>query len=193
MILTPEAVRKVRPIAENINDLARIETYLREAETLQLIDAIGASLYRWLDETDFSGAGPFIYSRPDGKEVLVTKEQYIIALEGGYYTSCNCEGYKRSAGLVPAIAYIAYSRFIMNNPVNATAFGVVHKLGEFSAQVNDNILVRTANEARKIGKAYLTNVIEYLNIIGLLGRSCCSKTYSSSQTTKLIRINTKKL
>lgn len=60
MILTPEDVRKVRPIAENINDPARLMTYLAEAENLRLIDAIGASLYQWLDETDFSMLEPFI-------------------------------------------------------------------------------------------------------------------------------------
>ena len=54
MILNSNDLRNVRPIAENINDPARLEPYVREAETLRLVDAIGANLYRWLDETDFS-------------------------------------------------------------------------------------------------------------------------------------------
>lgn len=53
MILNSNDLRNVRPIAENINDPARLEPYIREAETLRLVDAIGANLYRWLDETDF--------------------------------------------------------------------------------------------------------------------------------------------
>ena len=61
MILNSNDLRNVRPIAENINDPARLEPYIREAETLRLVDAIGANLYRWLDETDFSGPGPFQY------------------------------------------------------------------------------------------------------------------------------------
>ena len=61
MILNFNDLRNVRPIAENINDPARLEPYIREAETLRLVDAIGANLYRWLDETDFSGPGPFQY------------------------------------------------------------------------------------------------------------------------------------
>ena len=58
MILNSNDLRNVRPIAENINDPARLEPYIREAETLRLVDAIGANLYRWLDETDFSRSFP---------------------------------------------------------------------------------------------------------------------------------------
>lgn len=68
MILNSNDLRNVRPIAENINDPARLEPYIREAETLRLVDAIGANLYRWLDETDFSGPGPFQYG-----DVTITK------------------------------------------------------------------------------------------------------------------------
>ena len=47
-----------------------------------------------------------------------------IAMEGGYYDG-GCSGDGRSEGLKIAIAYIAYSRCIVNNPINPTAFGAV--------------------------------------------------------------------
>lgn len=168
MILTPDNIRKVRPVAENLNDPARLVTYIREAETLQLVDAIGADLYNWFDTTDFSGAGPFEYAHPDGEKVSITKEQYGILMDGGYFTN-GCGGSGRTEGLLTAIAYIAYARFIMNNGVNATAFGVVQKNGEFSTHVNDVVLVRNSNEARKIGEAYLIDVVKCLTAYGLLG------------------------
>lgn len=172
MILNYSDLRNVRPIAENINDPARLEPYIREAETLRLVDAIGANLYRWLDETDFSGSGPFQYG-----DVTITKDQYTAAMEGGYYDG------GRSEGLKIAIAYIAYSRFIVNNPINPTAFGVRYKDGEFSTRVEDNIIIRSSNEARNIGEAYLEKAINHLKALRLLTQ--CTE-YKESPARKII-------
>lgn len=232
MILNSNDIRNVRPIAENINDPARLEPYIREAETLRLVDAIGANLYRWLDETDFSGPGPFQYGgvniteglvpitknqvvatrdrytadmedryydetdfSGDGTitedrvlttedrvlttkdQVTITKDQYTAVMEGGYY-----EG-GRSEGLKVAIAYIAYSRFIVNNPISPTAFGVRYKDGEFSTRVEDNIIVRSSNEARNIGEAYLEKAINHLKALRLL--TPCTE-YKESPARKII-------
>ena len=244
MILNYSDIRNVRPIAENINDPARLEPYIREAETLRLVDAIGANLYRWLDETDFSGPGPFQYGgvniteglvpitknqvvatrdrytadmedryydetdfSGDGTitedqglitedrvlttedrvlttkdqvtkdQVTITKDQYTAVMEGGYY-----EG-GRSEGLKVAIAYIAYSRFIVNNPISPTAFGVRYKDGEFSTRVEDNIIVRSSNEARNIGEAYLEKAINHLKALRLL--TPCTE-YKESPARKII-------
>ena len=264
MILNSNDIRNVRPIAENINDPARLEPYIREAETLRLVDAIGANLYRWLDETDFSGPGPFQYggvtiteglvpitksrvattrdrytaAMEDGHydetdfsgdrtitedpytaamevgyygetdfpgdgtftedrvlttedrvlttedrvaitrdQVSITKDQYTAVMEGGYYDG------GRSEGLKVAIAYIAYSRFIVNNPINPTAFGVRYKDGEFSTRVEDNIIIRSSNEARNIGEAYLEKAINHLKALHLLA-SCTE--YKVSPARKII-------
>ena len=244
MILNSNDIRNVRPIAENINDPARLEPYVREAETLRLVDAIGANLYRWLDETDFSGPGPFqyggvtiteglvpitksrytaamedrYYDEPDFSgdgtitedqglitedrvlttedrvlitedrvlttedqvtkdQVTITKDQYTAVMEGGYYDG------GRSEGLKVAIAYIAYSRFIVNNPINATAFGVRYKDGEFSTRVEDNIIIRSSNEARNIGEAYLEKAINHLKALRLL--TSCTE-YKESPSRKMI-------
>lgn len=191
MILNSNDIRNVRPIAENINDPARLEPYIREAETLRLMDAIGANLYRWLDETDFSGPGPFQYGgvtitedrvlttedQVTKDQVSITKDQYTAVMEGGYYDG------GRSEGLKVAIAYIAYSRFIVNNPINATAFGVRYKDGEFSTRVEDNIIIRSSNEARNIGEAYLEKAINHLKALRLL--TSCTE-YKESPSRKMI-------
>ena len=190
MILTPDNIRKVRPVAENLNDPARLVTYIREAESLRLVDVIGADLYNWLDTGDFSGDGPFEYTRPDGDAVSITKDEYNVLMDGGYFADgCGC-GSGRTEGLLSAIAYIAYARFIMNNPINATAFGVRYKDGEFSTKVDDIVLVRNSNEARKIGEAYLEGVVKCLSAYGLLG--CCRRKYSEVPR-RIVRIGRKKL
>lgn len=185
MILTPEIVRSVRPIAENINDLSRLYPYLVEAETLKLIEVIGANLYRWLDETEFVPTiEEYTYHN-----VTITYQQYYELMFGGYYSDegCSCDGAKYSAGIAAATAYHAYSRFVINNPVNTTAFGVVHKNGEFSSQVNDNILLRTSNEARKIGDAYFDHVAGHLRSLGLM--ECCGRVKDVPRTIMPVRRN----
>lgn len=175
MIVKPDDVRKVRPIAENLSDVTRLVTYIREAETLRIIDALGAHLYTWLDTTDFSGEGIFTYTKPDGIAISITKGQYNELMFGGLYTNtCNDECIShRSEGLVTATCYFAYSRFVMNNPINSTAFGVRYKDGEFSSRVEDMVLVRNSNEAKKIGEAYLMYVVEHFKSLDFF--VCCRK------------------
>ncbi len=189
MILKPEDIRKVRPVAENLNDPARLVTYIREAETLRLVDAIGADLYDWLDTGNFIGDGPYQYTRPDGDTVSITKEEYAVLMGGGYFADGR-GGRGRTEGLLTAIAYTAYARFIMNNPINATAHGVVFKAGEFSTKVDDVVLVRNSNEARKIGEAYLDGVVKCLGAYGLLG--CCRRKYTEVPR-RIVRIKRDKL
>ena len=182
MLLKPENIRNIRPVAENLNDPARLQPYIAEAENLRLVDAIGAKLYQWLDETDFSGAGPFDYNG-----VSITKEEHVALMEGGYFSTRCGDG--RSVGLLTAIAYIAYSRFVVNNPINTTAFGVRYKDGEFSTRVEDSVLIRNSNEARRIGEAYLQQVIEHCKALGLLG---CKDKYVEAPR-RIIRIRRNKL
>lgn len=107
-------------------------------------------------------------------------------MHGGYFDTKCASG--KSEGIVTAIAYIAYSRFVVNNPVNVTAFGVVQKNGEFSTAINDTILIRTSNEARKVGEAYLKEVVEHCKALGLLA---CTE-YREHQP-HMIRVGRRKL
>ena len=47
--------------------------------------------------------------------------------------------------------------------MNATAFGIVVKQGQFSETVDEKTIVRTANDAEKIGLEYLRQVVDYIN------------------------------
>ena len=144
MITTVDNIRKIRPISENVNDEKRLIPYIEEAEKLFLIPAIGASLYKQIEseQTTF--------------EALFT---------GGFYTDeKNNEQY--FAGLNDAMGYLTYSRFVRSQNVNATAFGIVTKQGQFSDPVDEKTIVRIANDAEKIGIEYLNQCIAYLKSIG---------------------------
>lgn len=144
MITTIDSIRKVRPISENVNDEKRLIPYIEEAEKLFLIPAIGASLYKQIEsnQTDF--------------EVLFTGDFYTDEKGNEQYF----------AGLNDAMGYLTYSRFVRNQNVNATAFGMVTKQGQFSDPVDEKTIVRTANDAEKIGIEYLNQCIAYLKSIG---------------------------
>jgi hypothetical protein len=167
-IISPDDIRKVRPIAENISDCKRIEPYIREVEQLDVMPTIGVGLYRQLTDEGFSEAlekkGSVAISTVGGCSIALTGEDWKALVDGGYYS----EGMKYSAGLRATVAYLAYARMLPNHPINVTAFGVVKKGTTLSETVDDETLFRAANEARKIGLEYMRQSVEHLRYYGLI-------------------------
>jgi hypothetical protein len=63
----------------------------------------------------------------------------------------------------PMLAYYSYARYLSQNQVNATAFGVVQKRNEFSEPTSEKTLMRIVGQAREMGKAYERELIKFLN------------------------------
>jgi len=137
MIITASDIRTVRPVAANLSDSDRIDTYIAEAENLWVRPALGPAVY---------------------KAIEADRTAYSALLSGGYYDSDE----KYCNGLTAAVAYLAYSRFIKNQGVNITAFGVVLKKSDYSEPVDEKTIARAANDAEKIGTQYLRECVEYL-------------------------------
>ena len=174
-IITPDDIRKVRPIAENVKDCKRIEPYIREVETLDVMPAIGVSLYKQITDDSFSSSlktNGNIQIITNGGIKILTQTQWDKFLDGDYYTcgdcSCDSDGMKYSAGLIAAISYLAYARMLPNQPLNVTAFGVVQKTTNLSEPVDEKTLFRAANEARKIGLEYLRQAVDHLRCEGFI-------------------------
>lgn len=140
MIITPNDIRQVRPLAENINDSKRLVPYIEECEKSVLLPALGAKLYKELQ------ANP----KP---------ANFNDIMNGGYYDDDT----KYHAGLKEAMGYLVYSRFVRNQNVNATAFGVVVKNGQFSEVADEKTIIRTSNDAEKLGLNYLQQTIDFIN------------------------------
>ena len=156
MIITPANIRAVRPIAENVNDEKRLVPYIDECEKLYLIPAFGAKAYKQLESDvlqDNNGV-PLTDNTALGISSDIDK-----LFDGCYYDNDNqhCEGLKKAMG------YLVYSRFVRNQNINATAFGIVAKQGQFSETVDEKTIVRIANDAEKIGLEYLKQCVNYLN------------------------------
>lgn len=174
MIITPNDIRKVRPIANNIEDIARIEPYIDNAEKLDILPEIGASLYKQFDEAVklnvFQIKGGINIITNSSKEILLTSSQWDEFLNGAYYNcdDCGCDGLRHSEGLIAATAYLAYSRLLPNHPVNVTAFGIVKKLGPLSEPIDEKTLYTAANSAKKIGLEFLRQTVDHLRCKGFI-------------------------
>jgi hypothetical protein len=170
-IITPDDIRNVRPVAENVTDIKRIQPYIREAEILDVMPSVGATLYRQVTHESFAETlktnGSIQITTNSGNTVTLDSEQWDKFLNGAFYT-CNTDGEKYSEGLISAIAHLSYARMLPNQPLNVTAFGVVNKTTALSEPVDEKILFRAANEARKIGLEYLRQSVEHLRCGGLI-------------------------
>lgn len=151
MIFSPNDIRVVRPIAENVNDTKRLLPYIDECERLFLIPKLGAKQYKILETAI---ANSLLLENPVTLSADITN-----LLEGCYYDSDNerCEGLKKAMG------YLVYSRFVRNQNVNVTAFGLVNKSGDFSERVDDKTIIRISNDAESIGIEYLKQCVDFLN------------------------------
>lgn len=161
MLVTPNDIRKHRPVADNLDDARRLETYIAEVENLTVIPALGAELYSDVDQN------------PQSHQLL---------LSGGFYA----DGKRHFAGLKAAVSLLAYARFVLNNNINVTPFGVREKVALDSDPVTDKSLIRHANEAENTGLAYLNQCLDYLRWLN--GGSLCDGSVSriKSPTFKVI-------
>lgn len=165
MIASETDLRKVRPIAENLNDAKRLLPYILEAEMLDVIDSIGAKIYKAIDENTVN---TLTYTTGT-TTVTYDDSEYSILMNGGYYD----EEEKRCGGLINAIIYLAYGRFVKNNSLNVTAFGVVVKNGQLSEPADTKAVMIHSEESRKIGLEYLRQVYDY--IVFKNGKVCGTK------------------
>lgn len=134
-IITDEEIRKIRAIAPHLNS-ERLEPYIDEAISLIVIPIIGADAYKRISER-----------QTENRNIL---EGDYFANEGGGLTYVN--------GLKKAVAYLAYSRFLLAQQVTVTSFGVGYKNGELTERTDDKALQYLSNSAREVGMQYLTEV-----------------------------------
>lgn len=139
MITTAQDIRAIRPIAENVNDVNRLIPYIDECEKLYLLPSVGAVRFKKIEDKSI--------------------DNYNALMDGGYYD----EETKYFAGLRAAMGYLVYSRFVRNQNVNATAFGIVAKQGQYSENVDEKTIIRVSNDAEKIGLEYLKQCVDFLN------------------------------
>jgi hypothetical protein len=169
-IITFEDIKKVRPIAQNIQDLERMQPYIRETEMLEIMPVIGAGLYKEIIERRYANLTDNSENQiQDNSEnnVILNDEEFFELLEGGYFKDCG-KNMQYQDGLITAIAYLTYARAIIQNGINFTAFGIVTKKTETSEPTDDAIIIRASNQAKKTGLAILTQVLVFMSAKNML-------------------------
>jgi hypothetical protein len=141
MKITADDIRECRALANNIEDTKRVMPYVDEVEQIYVAPRLGAKVFKEISDYDGSGDA-----------------ELSLLWSGGYYDDDT----RVFAGLKKAYCYLAYSRFIRNQSVNVTAFGVVQKTGQFSEAVDAKTTLAMARDAESIGMDYLENCLKYL-------------------------------
>jgi hypothetical protein len=140
LITTSEVATLSRGMSVHIDE-DKIETYIRESESIDIKSALGDELY--LDVKEHS-------------------EKYELLLYGGTYEDNRGEK-KMFMGIKTALAYYTYARIVKNGDGNVTRYGFVQKEDEYSSRPDIKEKVMAYNDAFSIADRYLKECVLFLN------------------------------
>ena len=145
LLITKEDIKKYRPIADI--DYPRLDIYIEEAQQFDLKPMLGDALYY-----------DFINNYTDTDYAKYADYQKL--LNGVNYTySGNTIQF---AGVKPLVVYYMLSRFVVQNPVHFTRFGVVQKTQPNSTPISTEQIRLQASELKGIGANYQAELRKYL-------------------------------
>ena len=146
-LITVSVVKQYRKISTNIPD-ADIEMCIVEAQDLDIRSTLTDKFFYDLLNAHLTSPVDTIFS-----DIVNGKSYENTAGETVYFR-----------GLAPVIALFAYARLIRNvKDVNLTRFGVVKKTNENSEIADDEAVNKAVGSARETAKAYLQDVLTFLN------------------------------
>ena len=146
VIITLQDIKQLRPTAEL--DGERWEPFALEAQDQDLRPILGDGLFYDFMTKCYS-TGDAMYS------------DYQNLLNGTNYTYNGQTIY--FDGLKPMMVYYTLARFVQNNPVNITRYGVVTKLVNQSQPVDAQVLRQVVNELKSSAQTYKNQVDLFLN------------------------------
>jgi hypothetical protein len=145
VLITLADIKQIRPTAEL--DGARWEPFALEAQDQDLRPILGDGLYYDFMREVFD-SGDDMYA------------DYQSLLNGVAYTYNGQTIY--FDGVKPMLVYFTLARFVQNNPVHITRFGVVSKVVPQSQNVDGQVLRQVVNELRSCAMTYKNQVDTYL-------------------------------
>lgn len=140
LITTSEVATLSRGMSVHIDE-DKIETYIRESESIDIKSALGDELYL---------------------DVKEHPEKYELLLDGGTYGDNRGEK-KMFMGIKTALAYYTYARIVKNGDGNVTRYGFVQKEDEYSSRPDIKEKVMAYNDAFSIADRYLKECVLFLN------------------------------
>jgi hypothetical protein len=145
VLITLNDIKQLRPTAEL--DGVRWEPYCLEAQDQDLRPILGDGLYYDFMNEVFDTGGDMYSSY----QSLLNGVAYTLNGQTVYYD-----------GLKPMLIYFTLARFVQNNPIHITRFGVVTKVVAQSQTVDPQILRQLVNELRSNALTYKNQTDTYL-------------------------------
>lgn len=138
LITHDEISTLAREVSQHL-ERQKIETYIREAENIEVRKALGDDLFIAIKQNP---------------------EKYTLLLEGGTYESCG--GLHMFQGLKTTLAYYSYARIIKNGDNHVTRLGFVQKEDEYSRKPESKDKVIAYNDAMSVANSYMKECLDYL-------------------------------
>lgn len=139
LITTSEVSTLSRDMSVHVDE-DKIETYIRESESIDIKSALGDALYL---------------------DVKEHPEKYELLLDGGTYED-KCGEKKMFMGIKTALAYYTYARIVKNGDGNVTRYGFVQKEEEYSSLTGIKEKVMAYDDAFSIANRYLKECVRFL-------------------------------
>lgn len=142
LLISATDLQQVKAIPASVT-YARISPYIIQAQWFDIRDQLGDVFF-----TDLVAN--------------YESEPYTTLLNGGSYIDSNSNTISFT-GLNYAICYYAYAKFILNQQIAVTSFGVVQKTNEFSQVLDAKSLNLQANQNVMFGDAIMNDVKKYIS------------------------------
>lgn len=183
LLITKVDFTPYRTISAHVNEAKGLDSYILEAQRLDLIGLIGKRLYFKLIEVY---SAYLEHSKTPDYTATAEEQAFIDLLKGKTYqdTEQNTVVYP---GLIPVLVYLTYARFVRSAHIQSTAAGFVRKQAEFSEPISSKEISEQAARAESDANAFLTFVFDYIRDNPELNTFYIPAGYSECATDGLLR------
>lgn len=122
----------------------------------------GGNIYRFVSSTPQTGVTPGTDVNVWVLSLSATESLSYLNLFNNYEYR-HTDVYYSHPGIKDVLKAFTYARFLNNQNVSVTAFGVVEKRSEFSDNVEEKTMARLIAQARSTAIAYFAETETYLN------------------------------
>lgn len=147
LIASLQDLKKFRPIAETSQD--RVDPYIWEAQMNDIKPVLGDAFYNDF-VTNYKDTG---YAKHDEYQALLNGDTY--EWDGGEV---------QFEGLMTVLCYYAIARYVTNNPINYTAYGVVTKVNAQSQPIDTRTISLNASGLKDMAKSFENDMRQFLDV-----------------------------
>lgn len=144
-LINQSDIKIYRPIADIPAE--RINVYIEESQKAELRAVLGEPLYY-----------DFITKYNDSGDPMYTNYQNLLNGTTYTYNNDTIEFF----GIKPMLVYYTLARFLTNQPMNITRYGVVMKTNDQSSNASAEQVRMTSNELRGEAVRYQNDLVQFL-------------------------------